>query len=65
MYLFNFYISAVNPANIIKPEKPLSENDKFNSEYINKNPRNLEQMLLEVKPNGYPIDAPDVVFWNK
>ncbi|KFM78540.1 39S ribosomal protein L18, mitochondrial, partial [Stegodyphus mimosarum] len=56
---------AINPDNIVKPEEPLSANDVFNGEYINRNPRNLEQMLLEIKPNGYVIDAPDVVYWNK
>ncbi|KAG8185226.1 hypothetical protein JTE90_002755 [Oedothorax gibbosus] len=56
---------AINPENLVEIEKPLSDNDKFNREYINRNPRNLEQMLREVKPNGYPIDSPNVVFWNK
>ncbi|GIY16079.1 39S ribosomal protein L18, mitochondrial [Caerostris darwini] len=56
---------VIDPKNIAKIDNPLSENDKFNNEYINRNPRNLEQMLLEVKPNGYPLDAPDRVFWNK
>lgn len=56
---------TIKPENAFVPENALSENDKFNSEYINRNPRNLEQMLLEIKPNGYPIDAPDVVYWNK
>ncbi len=59
------FFSVINPDNVIVPENPLSENDKFNTEYINRNPRNLEQMLLEVKPNGFPIDTPDVVYWNK
>lgn len=47
------------------PENSVSENDKFNKEYINRNPRNLEQMLLEVKPNGFPIDSPSVIYWNR
>ncbi|XP_042904756.1 large ribosomal subunit protein uL18m [Parasteatoda tepidariorum] len=56
---------TINPENLVKIQNPMSANDKFNQEYINRNPRNLEQMLLEVKPNGYPIDAPNRVFWNK
>ncbi|PRD20308.1 UNVERIFIED_CONTAM: hypothetical protein NCL1_54968 [Trichonephila clavipes] len=56
---------VINPENLAQIDNPLSENDKFNNEYINRNPRNLEQMLLEIKPNGFPLDAPDRVFWNK
>ncbi|CAL1286133.1 unnamed protein product [Larinioides sclopetarius] len=56
---------VIDPNNTVKVENPLSENDKFNNEYINRNPRNLEQMLLEIKPNGFLLDAPDRVFWNK
>lgn len=62
---FVFLFTVIKPENEIVPEDASSENDKFNTEYINRNPRNLEQMLLEIKPNGFPIDAPDVVFWNK
>ncbi|GFT85563.1 39S ribosomal protein L18, mitochondrial [Trichonephila clavipes] len=56
---------VINPENLAQIDNPLSENDKFNNEYINRNPRNLEQMLLEIKPNGFPLDAPNRVFWNK
>ncbi|XP_054717179.1 39S ribosomal protein L18, mitochondrial-like [Uloborus diversus] len=56
---------AINTENIVRPAQPLSGNDVFNAEYINRNPRNLEQMLLEIKPNGYVLDSPCVVYWNK
>ena len=31
----------------------------------NRNPRNLEQMLLNAKPMGYELDSPNRHFWNK
>ncbi|CAG2113750.1 unnamed protein product [Medioppia subpectinata] len=32
---------------------------------VNRNPRNLEQMLFEYKPLGYELDVPDRTYWNK
>lgn len=44
---------------------PLSENDSVSREFVNRNPRNLEQMLLAKKPLGYALDSPPRSFWHK
>lgn len=41
-----------------------------NNQYIdvslkNRNPRNLEQLLLEPKPMGFEMDTPNRHYWNK
>ncbi|CAN8015987.1 unnamed protein product [Ixodes persulcatus] len=40
-------------------------NDRVSPEYVNRNPRNLEQMLLARKPLGYGLDVPSRTFWHK
>ncbi|CAN7985736.1 unnamed protein product [Ixodes hexagonus] len=40
-------------------------NDRVSPEYVNRNPRNLEQMLLARKPLGYGLDVPSRSFWHK
>ena len=32
---------------------------------VNRNPRNLEQMLLAKKPMGHELDSPNRHYWNK
>ncbi|CAG2180734.1 unnamed protein product, partial [Oppiella nova] len=32
---------------------------------VNRNPRNLEQLLFDKKPLGYELDLPQRTFWNK
>jgi hypothetical protein len=32
---------------------------------INRNPRNLEQLLFEQKTLGFELDLPQRIFWNK
>lgn len=45
--------------------EPLSENDKVSSEFTNRNPRNLEQMLLAHKHGGFELDKPSRSYWHK
>jgi len=42
-----------------------SPNDKPPLELINRNPRNLEQLLREPKPYGWELEFPSRAFWNK
>ncbi|XP_077511833.1 mitochondrial ribosomal protein L18 [Amblyomma americanum] len=44
---------------------PLSENDVVSSEFTNRNPRNLEQMLLAHKHGGFELDKPSRNYWHK
>ena len=37
----------------------------INTRIVNRNPRNLEQLLLEQKPLGFELDLPERHFWNK
>ena len=37
----------------------------INTRVVNRNPRNLEQLLLEQKPLGFELDLPERHFWNK
>jgi len=32
---------------------------------VNRNPRNLEQLLLQPKPMGFEMDSPNRHYWNK
>lgn len=33
--------------------------------FVNRNPRNLENMRIAHKPNGYELDKPGRCFWNR
>lgn len=44
---------------------PRSENDRVSSEFTNRNPRNLEQMLLAHKHGGFELDKPSRSYWHK
>jgi len=37
----------------------------INTRLVNRNPRNLELLLLEEKPLGFELDLPERHFWNK
>lgn len=43
----------------------LSENDVVSSNFTNRNPRNLEQMLLAHKHRGFELDKPSCSYWHK
>ncbi|KAH7955898.1 39S ribosomal protein L18, mitochondrial [Rhipicephalus sanguineus] len=43
----------------------LSENDAVSSNFTNRNPRNLEQMLLAHKHGGFELDKPSCSYWHK
>uniref|UniRef100_A0A023G7D7 Large ribosomal subunit protein uL18m n=1 Tax=Amblyomma triste TaxID=251400 RepID=A0A023G7D7_AMBTT len=45
--------------------EPLSENDMVSSEFTNRNPRNLEQMLLAHMHGGFELDKPNRSYWHK
>lgn len=47
------------------PSEPLSENDVVSSSFVNRNPRNLEQMLLAHKHGGFELDKPSRSYWHK
>ncbi|XP_076372024.1 mitochondrial ribosomal protein L18 [Tachypleus tridentatus] len=47
------------------PVEKLSDNDEFSLEFINKNPRNLEQMFLAKKPQGFALEWPSGTYWHK
>ncbi|XP_065299033.1 large ribosomal subunit protein uL18m isoform X1 [Dermacentor albipictus] len=47
------------------PGEPLSENDVVSSSFVNRNPRNLEQMLLAHKHGGFELDKPSCSYWHK
>lgn len=43
----------------------LSENDITPLRLVNRNPRNLEQMLYEVKPLGFELEDENISYWNR
>ena len=43
----------------------LGPNDVPPRRLVNRNPRNLEQMLYEQKPLGYELEASNKTSWNK
>lgn len=42
-----------------------SPNEQYKERLINRNPRNLEQLLLEPKPLGWELEAISRSYWNK
>ena len=40
-------------------------NERFFSRLVNRNPRNLEQLLFEPKPLGWDLEATSRTFWNR
>ncbi|XP_064460047.1 large ribosomal subunit protein uL18m-like [Ornithodoros turicata] len=52
-------------ASLVAASEPLSENDRVSRQFVNRNPRNLEQMLLAAKPLGYALDNPPRNYWHK
>lgn len=47
------------------PDEPMSENDHVSSNFVNRNPRNLEQMLLAHKHGGFELDRPSRSYWHR
>lgn len=43
----------------------LGPNDVPPLRLVNRNPRNLEQLLYEQKPLGYELEAKNYTYWNK
>lgn len=43
----------------------LGPNDAPPRRLVNRNPRNLEQLLHEPKPLGYELEASNKVYWNR
>ncbi|XP_013184181.1 large ribosomal subunit protein uL18m [Amyelois transitella] len=40
-------------------------NSSFATEFVNRNPRNLEKIRIARKPDGYHLDKPGRKFWHK
>ncbi|XP_013787610.1 39S ribosomal protein L18, mitochondrial-like isoform X3 [Limulus polyphemus] len=58
-----FQLSTLTGTEI--PTEKLSDNDEFSLEFINRNPRNLEQMFLAKKPQGFALEWPSITYWHK
>uniref|UniRef100_A0A224Z334 Large ribosomal subunit protein uL18m n=1 Tax=Rhipicephalus zambeziensis TaxID=60191 RepID=A0A224Z334_9ACAR len=50
---------------VLHSKSALSENDVVSSNFTNRNPRNLEQMLLAHKHGGFELDKPSCSYWHK
>ena len=46
-------------------ENCASPNDKVPIRVVNRNPRNLEQLYFEPKPNGWELDTVHTNYWNQ
>ncbi|KAI2811642.1 Kinase-like [Blomia tropicalis] len=66
-YVSNKRITRIrSDTEVDKSELETTGNESFvNVRLVNRNPRNLEQMLLESKPMGYELDSPNRHYWNK
>lgn len=66
-YVSNKRITRIlSDVEIDKSELNTDGNEKYiDTRLKNRNPRNLEQMLLEPKPMGYDIDKANHHYWNK
>ncbi|XP_063832786.1 large ribosomal subunit protein uL18m [Ostrinia nubilalis] len=54
--------------NVLRKNGLLVQLSRFNStatEFVNRNPRNLERIRLARKPDGYHLDKPGKKFWHK
>uniref|UniRef100_A0A131XCC7 Large ribosomal subunit protein uL18m n=1 Tax=Hyalomma excavatum TaxID=257692 RepID=A0A131XCC7_9ACAR len=50
---------------VLHSRSALSENDVVSTSFTNRNPRNLEQMLLAHKHGGFELDKPSCSYWHK
>lgn len=49
----------------VRPEPTTDENEAFNPTFVNRNPRNLEQMALAVKDRGWKTTWPHQQFYHR
>lgn len=43
----------------------LPKNEFIPSNFVNRNPRNLEKMRIGYKPDGYHVDNPGKCYWHR
>lgn len=65
--LSNKRITRIPPdTKVDQSELSQQGNEQYlNVKAVNRNPRNLEQLLLEPKPMGFELDQKEPHFWNK
>ena len=57
--------SGPTPAPQSPVDPPLGPNDHVYTHVKNKNPMNLERMLIGYKPSGFPFEKEERSYWNK